>query len=441
MKEFDIIIIGTGPGGYTTAAQAVRMGMNVAVVERDSFGGTCLNRGCIPTKCLSATAGAIISASHFSALGVNIGDISLDYAKAMTRKNEVVATLREAVEGILGGTTVFKGDARFCSQSVIEVDGETITAPRIVVATGSRPASLPIPGAELAVDSDFMLSATAVPHSAVIIGGGVIGMEFASILGACGCNVTVLEYAPEILPGFDPDIAKRLRMSLKRRGITIVTSACVTAVEDTGEGRRVNYTLKGKEKQAESETVIMAVGRRPVIPEGLEALGPEMQRGFLTVNPTTMQTSLPGIYAIGDVNGICMLAHAAEAQGRIMLGLASHLDTVPAAVFTVPECAAVGLTETTCKERDIPYRAGTAIYRSSGKALAMDEPDGMVKVIIGENDRILGCHICGAHASDLIQEMTVAITGGLTSSDLLSTIHPHPTLSELLVSALHSAVK
>lgn len=441
VKEFDLIIIGAGPGGYTTAALAARLGMNVAVVERDNLGGTCLNRGCIPTKCLAATAEAMLSASRFGALGVDIDGVSLDYGRAAARKDAVVESLREAVGGILSGVTVVKGEARFTAPDTVDVDGETITAPKIIVATGSRPAALAIPGAELAVDSDFMLSATELPQSAVIIGGGVIGMEFASILGACGCKVTVLEYAPDILPGFDTDISKRLRMSLKRRGITITPSACVTAIEDTGAGRRVAYTLKGKEKTVEAQSVIMAVGRKPVLPPGLEALGPEMHRGFLTVDPTTMQTSIPGIYAVGDVNGICMLAHAAEAQGRVALGLASRLDTVPAAVFTVPECASVGLTEQQCADMGLTFKTGSAIYRSSGKALAMDEPDGMVKVIIGLRGKLLGCHICGAHASDLIQEMSVAIASGLSATDIVTTIHPHPTLSELLVSAIEAALR
>ena len=185
----------------------------------------------------------------------------------------------------------------------------------------------------------------------------------------------------------------------------------------------------------------MAVGRCPVLPPGLMELNPETERGFLKVDPLTMQTSIPGIYAVGDVNGLCMLAHAAEAQGRVALGLASKLFTVPAAVFTVPECASVGMTEQQCAELQMDYKTGTAIYRSSGKALAMDEPDGMVKVIVGQRGKLLGCHICGAHASDLIQEMSVAIANGLTATDIVTTIHPHPTLSELLVSALHNALK
>lgn len=441
MKQFDLIIIGSGPGGYTTAALAASLGANVAVVERDILGGTCLNRGCIPTKCLAATAEAMLSASRFAALGVDVAGVTLDYPRAAARKDSVVASLREAVEGVLSGVTVIKGEARFTDAHTLEVGSETLTAPKIIVATGSRPATLPIPGAELAVDSDFMLAATELPSSAVIIGGGVIGLEFASILNACGCGVTVLEYAPEILPGFDADLSKRLRMSLKRRGVSIQTSAAVTAIADSGAGRTVSYTFKGKEKTAEAQSVIMAVGRRPVLPPGLMELNPETERGFLKVDKLTMQTSIPGVYAVGDVNGLCMLAHAAEAQGRVALGLASKLSTVPAAVFTVPECASVGMTEQQCAELQMDYKTGSAIYRSSGKALAMDEPDGMVKVIVGQRGKLLGCHICGAHASDLIQEMSVAIANGLTATDIVTTIHPHPTLSELLVSALHNALK
>lgn len=438
MTPFDLIVLGAGPGGYETAATAAAMGQNVLLVERDELGGTCLNRGCIPTKALLKSAEVADVIRGASAFGVNVGSCSMDYAVAVGRKDNVVATLREGVAQMLSGVEVVHGEARFVAPRTIEVDGREYSAMKIIVATGSRPASLPIPGAELTVNSDFMLSTRELPQSIAIIGGGVIGMEFASMLRSFGVEVTVLEYCREILPGFDAEIAKRLRMAMKRRGINVVTSAEVTAVCGSGDGmsRIIRYTVKGKEKTIESSMALMAVGRRAVLPAGLEVQGIELKKGFIATS-SDMSTNIPGVYAVGDVNGRCLLAHAATAQGRRALGLDVDLEVIPSAVFTNPECAMVGLTQQQAMDRNIDVAVGTSTYRANGKAVASDCPDGLVKIVVDSaSGVIIGAHIVGAHASDLIQELAVAISAGLTNRDLTIAIHPHPTLSEIIAAAV-----
>lgn len=437
MIEADILIIGAGPGGYATAAKGAAAGKRVVLFERDELGGTCLNRGCIPTKALCRSAEVALTVAEAAEFGVSVGDIRMDYARAAARKDEIVGQLREGVESLLQGVEVVRGEARFSSPSVVECSGESYTAPTIVVATGSRSAELAIPGAELAVHSDFVLAMSELPESMAIIGGGVIGMEFASIFSAFGVKVTVLEYCPEILPPFDPEIAKRLRMSMKRRGVDIVTSARVTAI--TGD-MTVEAEVKGKPKSFSADMVLTAVGRRAVLPAGLEDTGIELNRGFIKVTPATMESSVKGIYAIGDANGLCLLAHAAEAQGERLLGHEVNLDVIPSAVFTSPECAMVGLTEPQAIEAGMDFKVGKATFRANGKALAMGEPDGLIKILTAADGRMLGCHICGPHAADMIQEAALAIASGQPTASVVSTIHGHPTLSETLAAAARASL-
>ncbi|WP_300804526.1 FAD-dependent oxidoreductase, partial [uncultured Duncaniella sp.] len=294
---------------------------------------------------------------------------------------------------------------------------------------------------ELCLTSDEILSLDTLPKSLCVIGGGVIGMEFASVFAAFGVEVTVVEYCKEILPPFDAEIAKRLRMSLKRRGINIITGAEVKSIS---AGPVVNYSVKGKEKTVEAEAVLMAVGRQPVVPEGLADLGVKFNRRAIAVNDDMTVKFEDGkapsdvkLYAIGDVNGRCMLAHAATMHGKVALGLTSLTDVIPSAVFTYPECAMVGLTEEKCAELGRNVKIGKATFRANGKALAMGEPDGLVKVIAdAETDELLGCHICGAHAADLVQEIATAMQAGLKASAISSTVHAHPTLGEVVLSAI-----
>ncbi|MDE6116720.1 MAG: dihydrolipoyl dehydrogenase [Duncaniella sp.] len=441
MEKSELIIIGAGPGGYETAVDAAASGLNVTLIERDLLGGTCLNRGCIPTKTLCRSAEVAMTLKNASEFGFAPVDSVVDYVKVAERKDRVVEELRAGVATLLKGVNVVTGEAKFISPAVVEVSGVQYTAPKIIVATGSAPAKLQIPGAELAMTSDDALSMTSIPKSMAIIGGGVIGMEFASIFASFGVDVTVIEYCKEILPPFDAEIAKRLRMSLKRRGIIILTGTRVTAIEP---GMTVKYLAKNKEQEIQVEQVLMAVGRVPVIPAGLQELGVKMDRRAIAVNDKMeilfnddKQPTDVCLYAIGDVNGLCMLAHAATAHGKIALGHKQNLDAVPSAVFTVPECAMVGLTEDQCLNMSRNIKIGKATFRSNGKALAMGEPDGLVKIIAdADTDALLGCHICGAHAADLVQEVATAITSGLKASAISSAIHGHPTLTEVVKAAV-----
>ena len=440
---FDIIIIGAGPGGYETAADAAAHGLNVAIVERDQMGGTCLNRGCIPTKALCRNAEVINLMREAEVWGVKTGEMAFDYAPVFERKEAVVKQLREGVEMLMGapGITAIKGEAILKDANTVVVNGEEYSAKNIIIATGSAPRGLPIEGADLAMTSDDILAMETLPKSLCIVGGGVIGMEFAAVFSTFGVEVTVIEYCKEILPPFDKDVAKRLKTVLSKRGIKIITSAAVNGITQGEDGYTVSYELKGKPQSVTCEKVLMSVGRQPVLPQGLDAVGVTVGRRGIEVDDN-MMTNVPGVYAIGDVNGRMMLAHAASAQGlralHAIMGKTDDikLDIVPSAVFTVPELAMVGLTEEQCAEKGLDVTVKKSFFRSNGKAVAMNETDGLIKMVVDNATRqILGCHICGAHAADLIQEVVTAMNAGATVDLLARSIHGHPTLSEVLLTA------
>ena len=376
--------------------------------------------------------------------GVTTGEVSVDYSVAFARKEEVVKQLRDGVAMLMGGDgiTVVNGEAKFVDAKTIEVAGEQYTAPAIVIATGSIPRGLPIEGAELAMTSDDILAMQELPKSLCIVGGGVIGMEFAGVFSSFGVEVTVVEFMKEILPPFDKDIAKRLKTVMSKRGVNILTQAAVNGIHKTSDDMlEITFDHKGKAKNIVAEKVLMSVGRQAVLPAGLEAAGVETSRRGIEVDDN-MMTNVPGIYAIGDVNGRCMLAHAASAQGSVALahimGEKSNvkLNIVPSAVFTTPELAMVGLTEQQCEDQGIEVVTAKSFFRSNGKAVAMGETDGMVKLIVSSEDlTIVGCHICGPHAADLIQEAVTAMNAGMTVKRMASAIHGHPTLSEVVMAA------
>ena len=430
MKRYDLIVIGAGPGGYECAAMGAADGLSTLLIERDALGGTCLNRGCIPTKTLCRSAQIAADVADAAAYGIVTGPWHADMGAIMARKNAVVAQLREGVDMLTAGCDRISGTARLAAPDVVEVNGEQFTADRIVVATGSVAATLPVPGAELCVSSDTMLDLTELPASLVVIGGGVIGLEFASIYSALGTEVTLVEYAPEILPAFDRDVAKRLRSLMQKRGVSIAVGARVTGITQGNGELTVNYEMKGKPRAATSAMVLMAVGRRPLLPDGLT-------REMLdTLDPATLRIPGTPLYVIGDANGRCMLAHAASAQARMVMGRQVNMDVIPSAVFTMPECASVGITEARAAEAGLEFRAVKGMFRSNGKALAMGEPDGLVKLLLTPDGHILGCSIVGPHAADLIAEVALAMSAGLTATALTATIHAHPTLSETLVAPL-----
>lgn len=432
MRRFDNIIIGAGPGGYKLAAGLAATGESVAVIERDELGGTCLNRGCIPTKCLCATADAVLNAQSASTFGVDCGAITIDYQRATDRMRSVIESLRDGVKAVLSGTELIKGEAVMMGGRRVKVGSDELEATkRLIIATGSCPAVLPIDGAELAMTSDEVLADSQLPESVIIIGGGVIGVEFASIYAALGVKVTIVEFCKEILPPFDAEIAKRLRMALSARGITVVCSAAVKRIDPMPEGRvLVTWQGKREETSAEADRVIMATGRRPILPKGAKEAGVALtERGFIAVDDL-MQTSLDGVYAVGDVNGLSMLAHSAYAQGHVVLSGNPNdfcADRVPSVVFSHPEVAQVGQINTP------DCHTVKRMFGSNGKAQAMGEAQGIMKITCRNSDNgIVAVSIIGPHASDLIAEATILVTDRVPLHEVDSRyIHAHPTLSEL----------
>ena len=452
-----IIVIGAGPGGYETALLAAKRGVEVVLVESGHVGGTCLNEGCIPTKSFCRNAEVLDGLREAGSFGIAGLEYSFDFSSVVTRKNAVVEQLRVGVEGLLGHKliTLVRGKASFKDPHTVTVipSGEEespkeYTADYIIIATGSVSASLPIPGADLPgiLTSKEILDIEEVPKRLCVIGGGVIGLEFASVFRSFGSEVTVLEYCKDILPRFDTDLAKRLKQSLGKRGIDINTQAQVTEVVLSGTEYRVAYTRKGREESVVADKVLLAVGRKANVGSlNLSDIGVEFTPRGILVDEKTMQTSIPHIYAVGDINGKMMLAHAATFQGIVALdhimGVENHIDlnVMPAAVFTSPEAASVGMTEDECKEKGIPVRCLKSFFRANGKAVAMGETDGFCKVVASaESGRVLGCHLFGPHASDIVQEACALISRKASVEDFKEVIHTHPTLTEVLQSAIHS---
>ncbi|MBR4129467.1 MAG: NAD(P)/FAD-dependent oxidoreductase [Bacteroidaceae bacterium] len=398
----DLIIIGAGPGGYKAAVYAAKHGLKVVIFEDVNVGGTCLNVGCIPTK----------TYVH-----------STTFAEAVERQQQVVEALRGGVETLLSHPNI-----TLVREKGVFIDAHTVsgyTAPNIIVATGSSPKMLPIAGADSprVVDSTGLLGLKERPQKLCIIGAGVIGMEFASVFQRFGSEVTVIEYLKECLPMVDSDIAKRLRKLLEKRGITFRMK---TAVQDLSE--------------IDADIILMATGRKPNVSADFANAGFDFdERGGIAVNDD-FETSVKGIYAIGDVNSRQMLAHAAEMQGihvvNRILGIEDKIrfEVMPAAIFTEPEAACVGPTEDQLKEAGTAFECHKAFYRANGKALAMNETEGMVKLCCEpEEGKLLSAHVFGAHAADLVQEVTAYITLGATLRQLRETVHIHPTLSEVLI--------
>ena len=454
-----MIIIGAGPGGYETALLAARRGVEVVLVEAGPVGGTCLNEGCIPTKAFCRNAEVLDGLREASEFGVTGLSYGFDFKAVVDRKNTVVEHLRGGVEGLLGhkNITLVRGKASFKDSHTVTVEDQEYIADYIIIATGSVSASLPITGADLPgiLTSREILEIQEVPGRLCVIGGGVIGLEFASIFRSFGSEVTVLEYCKDILPRFDTDLAKRLKQSLGKRGIEINTQAQVTAVSENDGVYEVSFTRKGKEETVVADKVLMAVGRRANLDSlNLEHIGIECTRRGISVNEV-MQTNVPHIYAIGDINGLMMLAHAATFQGIVALDhimdMQNEIDlsVMPAAVFTSPEAACVGLTEDECKENGIPVKCLKSFFRANGKAVTMGETDGFCKIVVAaepkegadspyEPSRILGCHMYGPHSSDIIQEVCALISRKATLAEFKDIIHTHPTLTEVLQNAVHS---
>ena len=426
----DIIIIGSGPGGYRTAGYALQQGKQVVIIEKAEAGGTCLNSGCIPTKCLAHDAEANAS----------------DFPAAAERKRNVMNQLRQGIEQLLSapGITLVRGEATFKDARTVTVDGIDYEADDIIIATGSSSKMPPVEGIDnpRVITSTEALNFQTLPAEIVIIGAGVIGMEFASIFSRFGAKVSVIEYLKECLPVIDKDIAKRVRKQIEKlQGVTFYMDSAVKAINDNEVVFVSNKNGKETRLECPACPVLIATGRKPNI-EGLnlEAAGVEYSPKGITVNDN-MLTSVPHIYAIGDVTGRQMLAHAATFMGfravNAIVGKADKIrfDIMPSAIFTYPEAAAVGLTEDQCKQQGIECRALKGYYRANGKALAIDEPEGMVKLVAGADGKILGCTSYGAHSADIVQEVTAYMNCNATVADIAYSVHIHPTLSEILQDA------
>lgn len=450
MITSDLIIIGAGPGGYETALTAAKRGKKVILFEGADLGGTCLNAGCIPTKCLCRNAEVLSQFKEADAFGIDNFTFEFDFAKAMARKNQVVNTLRDGIKAMLqqAKVEVIQDYAYFKDAKTVVAGNEEYTAENIIIATGSVSKSLPIPGADLECvrNSTQMLNIEYVPASLTIVGGGVIGMEFASIFASMGSKVTVIEYCKQILPPFDSDIAKRLKQNLAKKGIEIITSAAVKKIEQNADYEiTTTYECKGKELSVTTTDILMAVGRAPRLDNlNLEASGVEFSPRGIIVDDF-MRTNIPNIYAIGDVNSRMMLAHVATYQGlRALNAIDAKEDSidfsiVPSAVFTQPECGMVGLTSDQCKAQGIEVRIGQSFFRANGKALALGEPDGLCKLIFKADDMtLIGAHIMGAQAADLAQQCADLMNRHASVTDITDTIFSHPTVSEVILQACHN---
>lgn len=433
----DLIIIGSGPGGYNTACDAAKNGLSTIIFEDKQAGGTCLNCGCIPTKTLCHEADMIEAVATMTGQRPEV-----DFTKAMNRKEQVTAQLREGVETLMKspGITFIKEHASFKDAHTIIAGGEEYTADNIIIATGSESKLPPIEGIneQGVVTSTELLNLDKMPKHLCIIGAGVIGMEFASVFKSFGSDVTVIEFLKECLPAIDSDIAKRMRKAMERRGIEFFMQSAVKSIRKQDDKLIVCFDKKNKPQEVEADVVLVATGRKPNIEGlGLENTGINFDNKGIKVNDN-MMTNVEGVYAIGDVNGRTMLAHAATAQGmRAVNHICGKKDNIrmnimPAAVFTNPEVAGVGLTSDQCDANGIEYNTRKGFYRSNGKALAMDESEGMLKLLTDNNNKIIGCHAYGAHAADIIQEATAIMNFDGTIDNLRDIIHTHPTLEEIL---------
>jgi dihydrolipoamide dehydrogenase len=446
----NLIVIGAGPGGYETALAAAKRGMSVTLFEGKALGGTCLNEGCIPTKCLCRNAEMVDQFKGGSEFGIDDFTFTLDFNQVMSRKDGVVGQLRDGIAMMMKSAKVNVVEAycEFKDNHTVVANGEEYTADDIIIASGSVSKSLPIPGHDLpcVMDSTDILSINHIPESLTIIGGGVIGMEFASIFNSLGSQVTVVEFMKQILPPFDSDIAKRLKQALSKKGIKIITSAAAKKIEQNTEGDiTVTYECKGKEETVVSTDILMAVGRAPRIDTlNLDAAGVEYTPRGIKVDDN-MCTNVPHIYAVGDVNARMMLAHVATFQGmRALNAIAGkkdniRLDIVPSAVFTVPECGMVGLTEEQCKAQGIDIKVGQSFFRANGKALAMGESEGICKLIFRADDsRLIGAHILGVEGADLAQQCADMMNADMTLEKIEDVVFCHPSVSEIILNSCHA---
>jgi dihydrolipoamide dehydrogenase len=456
-EQFDLIIIGSGPGGYVAAIRASQLGLKTAVVEKDvKYGGTCGLRGCIPTKALLHTAAVLDEIKESAALGIQVAEPALDMVKAQERKQKVVDSNAKGVEYLFKKnkvTGMIRGRGRLTGPNEVTVEGPdgeaTYGARFILIATGSVPRDIPVAPAdgERVLNSDHILELQSVPASLAVLGAGAVGTEFASIYNSFGSKVTLIEMLPRVLPIEDAEVSAELEKLLRRHGIKVMAGTKMAGFEKTDAGVRLQLEKGEKSEALEAEKLLVAVGRRPVTENlGLEALGVELERGYVKVNPL-MQTAVPHIYAIGDVVNTPWLAHVASAEGILAVEHMAgqpvkplNYDRVPSCTYCDPEVASVGLTEAKAKERGYDVVTGKFPLTALGKARIIGKTEGFVKIVRETKyDELLGVHIIGAHATDLIAEACVALRLEGTNEELMHTMHAHPTLSEAVAEAAHVA--
>lgn len=447
MESYDVVVIGGGWGGYTAAVRAAQHGMKAALVERDKLGGTCLHRGCIPTKVLLQTADVLDLARRAAEFGVGLPAPDLDYERVRTRMDEVVGQLYRGLQGLVKANKVpvIEGSARLTGPHTVAVDnGTELEAASIILATGSRPR--PLPGVafdgRVILSSDDLLRMERVPRSIVILGAGAVGVEFASCYADYGCTVTVVEMLPALVPLEDRDISTALAKSFKERGIRVLTgtSALPESITPAEGGVRLRVRTGEQEEELAAEALLVAIGRQPVTDDlGLETAGVTVERGFIPVD-RQMRTNVPHIFAVGDVNGGLLLAHVAAAEGALAADTIAGKPSpevdhrrLPRATYCRPQIASIGLSEEEAKAQGHEVRTGRAHLRVNGKALIAGEPEGFVKMVTdAATGDVLGVHIVGAHGTELIAEVALGQLLDAAVWEIGAAVHPHPTLSEAI---------
>ncbi len=452
--EVDVLVIGAGPGGYVAAIRAAQLGKSVVIVDKDNVGGVCLNRGCIPSKALITAAKRYDSMQEDANMGITAENVQIDYGKVQAWKDSVVNKLTKGVEGLLKGNKIqiVSGEALFVEKDQVRVlsgyESNRYKFNHCIIATGSRPIELrAFPYGNRILSSTEALSLKEVPKHLVVIGGGYIGVELGQTYAKLGSKVTIIEGSDQILPGFEKSMTQLVNKALKKKQVEIHTKATAQQAEQTDTEVTVTFQVGEEQKTVTGDYLLVTVGRRPNTDElGLEGIGLAMdERGYIQIDDQC-KTNIPNVYAIGDIVAGPALAHKASYEGKVaaeaIAGLPSAIDykVIPSVVFSDPEMASVGLSEALAKEKGITAVTGRFAYGANGRALTANEPDGVVK-IVAEKDSgiILGAHIVGYEASNLIAEAALAIEMGATLEDLILTIHAHPTLAEMVMEAAEAA--
>ena len=448
MASYDVIVIGAGPGGYVAAIRCAQLGLKTACVEgRETLGGTCLNVGCIPSKALLHASHQLHEAEHnFAKMGLKGKSPSVDWKQMLAYKDDVIGQNTKGIEFLFKKNKVdwLKGWGSIPEAGKVKVGDEVHEAKNIIIASGSE--ASPVPGADVTVDEKVVVTSTGalelgkVPKKMIVIGAGVIGLEMGSVYARLGAEVTVIEFLDDITPGMDKDVQKQFKKLLEKQGLKFIMGAAVSKVDATKTKAKVTYKLRkdDSEETLDADVVLCATGRRPFTDGlGLEALGVEMSERGQIKTDNQWRTNVPGIFAIGDAIDGPMLAHKAEDEGmaaaEVIAGKHGHVnyDVIPGVIYTAPEVASVGKTEQELKEAGVNYKVGKFSFMGNGRAKAVFQGDGFVKLLADKDtDRILGCHIIGPAAGDLIHEVCVAMEFGASAEDLALTCHAHPTFSE-----------